>query len=83
MRDIGMTVNAKLYVFLRWESDRHHQLLFINSPSSSCHPRHFDIVHSLNHGFLLDTVFGDDMPVDDYLLGLDRPVAVGVIIGII
>src|SRR5436190_21300832 len=47
----------------------------IDRPLGSRHPQHADIVYPVNYGYLPNTVSGDGMPIDAYLLGVDEPLA--------
>lgn len=57
----------------------------IDRPLGSRHPRYPDLVHPINYGFAPGTVSGDGMPVDAYLLGVDKPIdqAEGIVIAVI
>jgi len=57
----------------------------IDRPLGSRHPRHPDITYSVNYGEIPGTLSGDGMPVDAYVLGIDKPVsyAEGVVIAIV
>ncbi len=57
----------------------------IDRPLGSRHPRYPDLVYPINYGFAPGTVSGDGMPVDAYLLGVDKPIdqAEGIVIAVI
>ncbi len=57
----------------------------IDRPLGSRHPRYPDLVYPINYGFAPGTVSGDGMPVDAYLLEIDKPIdqAEGVVIAVI
>jgi len=57
----------------------------VDRPLGSIHPEHADILYTLNYGFVPATISGDGMPVDAYLVGIDRPVqeADGVVIALL
>lgn len=47
----------------------------IDRPLGTCHPRHPNLRHPINYGYLPGTISGDGMPIDAYVLGVDVPVA--------
>ena len=51
----------------------HHVSVKVDRPLGSRHPRHLDIVYPINYGFVPDTVSGDGMEIDVYVLGVDVP----------
>jgi inorganic pyrophosphatase len=57
----------------------------VDRPLGSVHPRHPDIVYTVNYGFIPGTISGDGMPVDAYILGIEEAVthAEGVVIAVI
>ena len=59
--------------------------VLVDRPLGSRHPREHDIWYSVNYGYVPDTMSGDGMPIDAYLLGVFEPVgrAQGVVIGIV
>lgn len=46
----------------------------IDRPLGSVHPKHKDLIYTVNYGFVLNTVGGDGEEIDCYLLGVDYPV---------
>ncbi len=50
-----------------------HVSVTVDRPLGSRHPRHLDIVYPINYGFVPDTVSGDGMAVDVYVLGVGVP----------
>lgn len=57
----------------------------VDRPLGSCHPRYPEMIYPINYGYLPDTMAGDGMQQDVYLLGVNRPVETfsGVIIAIL
>ena len=60
-------------------------MVTIDRPLGSRHPRYSDIVYPLNYGYIADTVSGDGMPIDAYVLGVDEPVSQiqAIVIGVV
>lgn len=48
--------------------------IVIDRPLGSAHPKHDDIIYSVNYGYIPDTVSGDGEEIDVYLLGVSVPV---------
>lgn len=48
--------------------------LVIDRPIGSIHPKHEDLVYTLNYGFIPNVYSGDGEELDVYLMGLDVPV---------
>lgn len=48
--------------------------LVIDRPIGSIHPKHEDLVYTLNYGFIPNVYGGDGEELDVYLMGLDIPV---------
>lgn len=46
----------------------------IDRPIGSVHPKHDDIIYSINYGFIPKVLGGDGEELDVYLLGVDAPV---------
>jgi inorganic pyrophosphatase len=57
----------------------------IDRPIGSIHPKHSDIIYSINYGYIPDVLGGDGEELDVYVLGVDMPLDefTGRIIGII
>lgn len=57
----------------------------VDRPLGSRHPRHPDLVYSLNYGFVPGTVSGDSQPIDAYLLNVFEPVteATGTVVAVV
>lgn len=57
----------------------------VDRPLHSVHPKHSDIIYSLNYGFVEGVLVGDNEWQDAYILGVDEPVStfVGVVIAVI
>jgi inorganic pyrophosphatase/GNAT superfamily N-acetyltransferase len=57
----------------------------VDRPLGSVHPKHSDIVYTINYGFIPGTTSGDGMPIDVYVLGIDEAVirAEGVVVAVI
>ncbi len=47
--------------------------VLIDRPLGSVHPRHKDIIYPLNYGYLSNTIAGDGMEIDAYILGVFQP----------
>lgn len=46
----------------------------IDRPLHSVHPRHENLVYTVNYGYIPNVLGGDEAPLDVYLLGVDVPV---------
>ncbi len=46
----------------------------IDRPLGSTHPKHSDIIYTVNYGYIPDTMSGDGEEIDVYLLGVSVPV---------
>lgn len=46
----------------------------IDRPLHSAHPRHADLIYSVNYGYIPNVLGGDGAELDIYLLGVDVPV---------
>lgn len=59
--------------------------IVIDRPLGSAHPKHNDIIYTVNYGYIPNTVGGDGEEQDVYLLGVSVPVRdfVGKVIAII
>ena len=57
----------------------------VDRPLGSVHPKHKDLIYSVNYGYVPDVITADCEEQDAYILGIDEPVAefVGKIIAII
>lgn len=57
----------------------------IDRPLGSVHPKHSDIVYTVNYGYLPEVIGGDGEELDVYVLGVDKPVDEfsGRVIGVI
>lgn len=57
----------------------------IDRPLGSTHPKHKNIVYSINYGFATGVIGGDGEEQDVYLLGVDTPVEryTGTVIAVI
>ena len=57
----------------------------VDRPLGSVHPKHKDLIYSVNYGYVPDVITADGEEQDAYILGIDEPVAefVGKIIAII
>ena len=48
--------------------------IVIDRPLGSTHPKYPKTVYKVNYGYIPNTEAGDGMPIDVYLLGVNRPV---------
>lgn len=48
--------------------------VIIDRPLGSSHPRFSELIYPVNYGYIANTISGDGMELDVYVLGLDRPV---------
>lgn len=62
-----------------------HVSVTVDRPLGSQHPHHPDIIYPVNYGYVSETLSGDGMPVDAYVLGVYEPVssAEGIVIAVI
>lgn len=58
--------------------------VIIDRPKGSKHPK-FNHIYPINYGYIPNTVAGDEMEIDAYILGVDTPVTefTGYVIAII
>lgn len=59
--------------------------IVIDRPLGSAHPKHSDIIYTVNYGYIPNTLGGDGEEQDVYLLGVSVPVRdfVGKVVAII
>ena len=57
----------------------------VDRPLGSIHPKHKDLIYSVNYGYIPDVIAPDGEEQDTYVLGVDEPIAefVGKVIAII
>lgn len=58
--------------------------VIIDRPLGSKHPR-FDHYYPINYGYIPNTLAGDGMEIDAYILGVDKPIKefTGIVIAVI
>lgn len=58
--------------------------VIIDRPLGSCHPK-FDMIYPINYGYIPNTVAGDGMEIDAYIIGVFEPIEEfeGVVIAVI
>jgi inorganic pyrophosphatase len=47
--------------------------VIVDRPLGTKHPR-YDMIYPVNYGYLPGTLAGDGMPIDAYILGIDKPI---------
>lgn len=59
--------------------------IIIDRPLGSTHPNYPNIIYPINYGYIPNSLAGDNMEQDVYLLGIDTPVETftGVVIAIL
>lgn len=59
--------------------------VIVDRPLGSCHPRHKDIIYTVNYGYIPGTIAPDGEEQDAYILGVSEPITefVGRVIAII
>lgn len=48
--------------------------VYIDRPIGSIHPKHKDIIHPINYGYIKEIKAANDEYQDAYVLGIDEPV---------
>jgi inorganic pyrophosphatase len=59
--------------------------VIIDRPLGSCHPKHKDIVYTVNYGYIEGIIAPDGEEQDAYVIGIDKPLKefIGVVVAVI
>ena len=59
--------------------------VIIDRPLGTCHPKHKDIIYTVNYGYISGVMAGDGEEQDAYVLGVNEPLQefTGVVVAII